>query len=48
LDTVDELVTGFAGDVGVGCLGEEWDDSDTGVATDNGDVLILRIGSLDL
>lgn len=44
LDTLDEL--GVGGEVGVVGLGEEGDDGHTGVATDNGDVLILGVGAL--
>lgn len=46
LDTVDELSIGAQ--VGVVALGEERDDGDTRVATDNGDVLVLGVGTLDL
>ena len=46
LDTVDELVVG--GQVGVVALGEEGDDGNTGVAADDGDVLVLGVGALDL
>ena len=48
LDTVDELVTDSSADVGVVGLGEERDDGDTGVASDNGDVLVGWVGLLDL
>ena len=46
LDAVDELVVG--GKVGVVALGEEGNDGDTGVAADDGDVLVLGVGVLDL
>lgn len=46
LDTVDELSVG--GQLGVVALAEERDDGDTGVATDNGDVLVSGIGTLEL
>lgn len=46
LDTLDELSVGR--EVGMVGLGEERDDGDTGVATDNGDVLVLGVGALDL
>lgn len=46
LDTLDELSVG--GKVGVVRLREERDDGDTGVATNDGDVLVLGVGSLDL
>ncbi len=45
LDTLDELSIGAQ--VGVAALAEERNDGDTGVATDNGDVLILGVGALD-
>lgn len=46
LDTLDELSVG--GEVGVVGLREERDDGDTGVATNDGDVLVLGVGALDL
>lgn len=46
LDTLDDLLVG--GQVGVGGLGEQRDDGHTGVATNNGDVLIGRVGALEL
>ena len=46
LDTLDELLVG--GEVGVVALGEEGNDGDTGVATDDGDALVLGVGALDL
>lgn len=48
LDAVDQLVTDGAGDVGVVGLGEEGNDGHTGVATDDGDVLVGGAGALDL
>jgi len=46
LDTVDEL--GVGGEVGVVALAEERDDGHTAVATDDGDVLIDGVGTLEL
>lgn len=46
LDALDELSVGAQ--VGVRALGEERDDGDTGVATDDGDVLVLGVSALDL
>ena len=46
LDAVDEL--GVGAQVGVVALGEEGDDGDAGVAADDGDVLVLGVGALDL
>lgn len=46
LDALDDLLVG--GQVGVGRLGEQGDDGHTGVATDNGDVLIGGVGALEL
>lgn len=46
LHTLDELSVG--GELGVGALGEERDDGDTGVATNDGDVLVLGVGILEL
>lgn len=45
---MDEFVEGLAGDVGVVGLGKERDDSDAGVAADNGDRLVGGVGVLDL
>lgn len=45
LHTLDELSVGAQ--VGVAALAEERDDGNTGVATDNGDVLILGVSALD-
>ncbi|GAO46076.1 hypothetical protein G7K_0319-t1 [Saitoella complicata NRRL Y-17804] len=47
LDTVDELVTGLTRDTVAG-LGKEGNDGDTGVTTDNGDLLLGSVGTLDL
>ena len=47
LDAVDERITGVSGDVGVVGLGEKGHDGDTGVTTDDGDVLVGRVGLLD-
>lgn len=46
LDALDDLLVG--GQVGVGGLGEQGDDGHTGVATDNGDVLVGGVGALEL
>lgn len=46
LDTLDKLSVGAQ--VGVRALGEERDDSDTGVATNDGNVLVLGVSALDL
>jgi hypothetical protein len=46
LDTVDELSVGAQ--IGVVALGEKRDDGDTGVTTNDGDVLVLGVGALDL
>jgi hypothetical protein len=46
LDTLDELSVG--GEVGVVGLREERDDGDTRVTTNDGDVLILGVGALEL
>lgn len=48
LDAVDEVIEGFAGEVGVVGLREEGHDGDAGVATDDGDGLVGGIGVLDL
>jgi hypothetical protein len=48
LDALDELITDGSADVGVVGLGEKGNDGDTGVATDNGDVLVGWVGRLDL
>lgn len=48
LDAVHEVVELLAGDVTVAGLGDERDNGDTGMATNNDDVLIGRIGALDL
>lgn len=46
LDAVDKL--GVAAQVGVVALAEEGHNGDTRVATDDGDVLVLGVGALDL
>jgi hypothetical protein len=46
LDTVDELSVG--GQVGVVALTEKRDDGDTRVATNDGDLLVSGVGTLDL
>lgn len=46
LDTFDEL--GVGSQVGVVALAEERDDGDTGVATNDGDLLVNGVGALDL
>ena len=46
LDALDELLVGAQ--VGVVALAEERDNGDTGVATDDGNVLVERVGALDL
>lgn len=48
LDAVHELVAGGTFDVGVVGLGEEGDDGDTGVTTDNGNLLVGGVGALEL
>lgn len=48
LDAVHELVAGGTFDVGVVGLGEERDDGDTGVTTNNGDLLVGGVGTLEL
>ena len=48
LDAVDELIAGSAVNAGVVGLGEERDNSDTRVTTDDGDVLVAGVGLLDL
>ena len=48
LDAVDESVTGLAREGGVVGLGEEGDDGHTGVATNDGDLLAVGVGLLDL
>lgn len=46
LDAVEE--GRVADEVGVLALGEEWHDGDAGVAADDGDVLVSRVGVLEL
>lgn len=46
LDTVDEL--GVGGQVGVVALAEERNDGDTRVTADDGNLLVLGVGALDL
>jgi hypothetical protein len=48
LDAVYEFIKGSAFDVRVVGLGKQRDDGDTGVSTNDGDVLIRRIGLLHL
>ena len=48
LDAVDERVADLTGNVGVVGLREERDDGHAGVATDDGDGLVGRVGALDL
>lgn len=48
LDAVDEGVASLAFNAGVVGLREEGDDGYTGVATDDGDFLVGRVGRLDL
>lgn len=48
LDAVDQVVELLAGDIGVPRLGDQRNDGDAGVATDDGDVLVGRVGFLDL
>jgi hypothetical protein len=48
LDSVDEGVSGLAGDAWVVRLGEQWDDGDAGVATDDGHWLLGWVSVLDL
>lgn len=48
LDAVDELITGSTVNVGVVGLGEERDNGDTRVTTDNGDDLVGGVGLLEL
>lgn len=48
LNAVDELVAGGAVEVGVAGLGEERDDGDTRVTTDDGDDLVAGVGLLEL
>lgn len=48
LDAVDESIAGLALNIGVVGLGEQRNDGDTGVATNNGDGLVGGIGLLDL
>ena len=48
LDALDELIAGSAINAGVVGLGEERDDGDTRVTTDDGDVLVGGVGLLDL
>lgn len=47
LDAVDESVKLLAGDVWVVGLGDQGDNSDAGVAADDGDVLVRRVSALD-
>lgn len=46
LDAIDEL--GVGGQLGVVALAEKRDDGDTGVATDDGNVLVSGVGTLEL
>lgn len=46
LDSVDKL--GVGAQVGVSALAEERDDGDTGVSTDDGDLLVLGVSLLNL
>jgi hypothetical protein len=48
LNAVDERIAGLALNIGVVGLGEQRNDGDTGVATNNGDGLVGGIGLLDL
>ena len=48
LDTVDKGVTGLASQRSVVGLGQQGDDGDTGVTTDNGDLLARGVGALGL
>lgn len=48
LDAVDQGVELLAGDIGVAGLRDQGDDGNTRVTTNNGDVLVCGIGSLDL
>lgn len=48
LDAVDQSIELLTGDFGVAGLGDQRNDGDTGVAANDGDVLISRVGSLDL
>lgn len=48
LDSVDELVSGLTGDLGVVGLRHEGNDGDTGVAANNGEVLLGGVGLLEL
>lgn len=48
LDAVHELIAGGTFDVGVVGLGEEGNDGDTRVTTDNGDLLVGGVSALEL
>lgn len=48
LDAVDQSIAGLTGDGGVAGLRKQRDDGDTGVATDDGNLLGGGVGSLDL
>lgn len=48
LDAVDQGIAGLTGDGGVARLRQQRDDGDTGVATDDGDLLARGVGVLDL
>lgn len=48
LDSVDKLVSSLTGNVGVVGLGHEGDNGDTGVAANNGEVLLGGVGVLEL
>lgn len=47
LNSVDESVELLAGDIGVAGLRDQWDDGDTGVTTNNGNVLVGWVSTLD-
>lgn len=47
LNAVDKSIELLSGDIGVVRLRDQWHNSDTRVTTNNGDVLINRVGSLD-
>lgn len=48
MDSVDQLIQLRASDVAVAGLRDQWDNGDAGVTTNDGDLLISRVGLLDL
>jgi hypothetical protein len=48
LDAVDEVVELLAGDVGMAGLGDEGNNGSAGMTTNHGDILVSRVGALNL